>query len=195
MLQVGETVISFEIFEEKFVCDLSSCKGECCIAGEEGAPLEKEEIEKIEKILPEVWEYLPEQSKEIIKKQGVSYIDREGENAVSIVNGAECVFMYRNHNGYAQCAIERACLEGKISFRKPISCYLYPIRIKRYKDFTAVNYHRWHVCKCALELGAKENIPVYKFLKNPLIEKFGNNWYEQVEIAAKELKKYRKKTL
>ena len=187
MLQINDTVISFEIFEEKFVCDLASCKGECCVEGEEGAPLEKDEIAKIEKILPEIWEYLPEQSKKIIKTQGVSYIDRDGEDAASIVNGAECVFMYRDENNYAKCTIERACLEGKISFRKPISCYLYPIRTTRYKDFTAVNYHRWYVCKCAQELGAKENIPVYKFLKKPLIEKFGNDWYKQVEIAAKEL--------
>ena len=191
MLQIGDTVISFAIFDEKFVCDLASCKGECCIAGEEGAPLEKEEIAEIEKILPEIWDYLPSTSKEVIRKQGVAYIDREGENAASIVNGAECVFVYRDSNGYAQCAIERACLEGKIAFRKPISCYLYPIRTKRYKDFTAVNYHRWHVCECAVALGKKENIPVYKFLKNPLIAKFGQEWYEQVEIAAVELKKHR----
>ena len=187
MLQINDTVISFEIFERKFVCDLASCKGECCIEGEEGAPLEKEEVAQIEKIMPSVWEYLSEQSKEVIEKQGASYIDSEGENVTSIVNGAECVFVYRNENGYAKCAIERAYLAGKIPFRKPISCYLYPVRTKRYNDFTAVNYHRWHVCECAEIAGEKENIPVYTFLKEPLIAKFGEDWYRQVEIAAKEL--------
>ena len=186
MLQIDDTIISFDLFERKFICDLATCKGECCVEGEEGAPLEADEVEKLQDVLPFIWNYLPERSKEIIEDQGISYMDRDGEDVTSIVNGAECVFVYRDENGYAKCAVERAFLEGKTSFRKPISCFLYPVRVERYNSFTAVNYHRWHICSCAEVFGEKEGVPVYQFLKDPLIQKFGYEWYQQLEIAAKE---------
>jgi hypothetical protein len=187
MLQIDDTVVSLDLFDEQFVCDLNSCKGICCIEGDDGAPLEEEEVKIIEELLPVIWDDLTEVSKEVIRKQGVSYIDSDGEPVTSIVNGAECVFTYTDGNGMCKCAIEKAYREGKTSFYKPISCHLYPVRLQKYNDFLAVNYHRWSVCNCARRLGANLKVPVYKFLKEPLVRRFGVDWYEQMEIAAEEL--------
>ncbi len=187
MLQIDDTIISFELFERKFICDLASCKGACCIEGDEGAPLEAHEVDELQKALPVVWDDLSADAKELIEKQGVSYKDRFDEEVTSIVNGAECVFMYYDENGYAKCAVEKAYLAGKLSFRKPISCYLYPVRVQQHKNFKAVNYNHWHICECAEALGEKEGVPVYKFLREPLIAKFGEEWYKQLEIADKEI--------
>jgi len=187
MLQIDDTIISLDVFEKRFSCDLSVCRGECCVAGESGAPLEEEEIAVLEEILPVVWDDLSEQSKEVIRRQGVFYVDEDGDFVTSIVNGCECVFTYFDETGICKCAIEKAYKAGKIDFYKPISCHLYPIRLQKYKDFTAVNYHKWSVCHAAWELGEKRGIPVYRFLKEPLIRRFGEKWYEQVEIAAVQL--------
>ena len=188
MLQIDDTIISLDLFDEKFICDLASCKGECCIEGDDGAPLELEEVKIIEDILPIIWDDLTDASKKVILKQGVSYIDVDDEPVTSIVNGAECVFTYTDASGICKCAIEKAYREGKTDFYKPISCHLYPVRLQKYEKYTAVNYHRWNVCDCARTLGKKEDLVVYKFLKEPLIRQFGNDWYEQLEIAAKEFK-------
>ncbi|MDD2284318.1 MAG: DUF3109 family protein [Paludibacter sp.] len=187
MLQINDTIISFDLFEERFVCDLNACKGACCIEGDAGAPLEPEEIEKIQEILPLIWDDLTEVSKEIIRNQGISYIDEENEPVTSIVNGRECVFTYIDDSGICKCAIEKAFREGKTDFPKPVSCHLYPVRVQQYNDFQAVNYHRWSICGCGIDLGRKLKVPVYQFLKEPLIRKFGEDWYEQLLVAAKEL--------
>ena len=188
MLQIDETIISLDLLEEMFLCDLKKCKGICCIEGDDGAPLEIDEVKIIEDLLPIIWDDLTESSKKIIENQGVSYIDDDGEPVTSIVNGAECVFTYTDESGICKCAIEKAFREGKTDFYKPISCHLYPVRLQKYEEFTAVNYHRWSVCNCARKLGKANKLPVYKFLKEPLIRKFGQEWYEQLEIAADELK-------
>ncbi|HEY6915619.1 MAG TPA: DUF3109 family protein [Paludibacter sp.] len=188
MLQIDDTIISLDLLDEKFVCDLASCKGICCIEGDDGAPLEVEEVKIIEDLLPIIWDDLTEVSKDVIRKQGVSYIDADGEPVTSIVNGAECVFTYTDGDGTCKCAIEKAFREGKTDFYKPISCHLYPVRLQKYDEFLAVNYHRWSVCNCARKLGGKLKVPVYKFLKEPLIRKFGPEWFEQLEIADGELK-------
>ena len=189
MLQIDDTIISLDLLNEKFVCDLTSCKGICCIEGDDGAPLEPEEVKIIEDLLPLIWDDLSEVSKEVINKQGVSYIDDDGEPVTSIVNGAECVFTFIDSDGICKCAIEKAFREGKTDFYKPISCHLYPVRLQKYDEFLAVNYHRWSVCNCARKLGGKLKVPVYQFLKEPLIRKFGLEWFEQLEIADDELKK------
>lgn len=189
MLQIDDTIISLELLEERFVCDLNSCKGICCIEGDDGAPLEEAEVKIIQDLLPVIWDDLSEASKSVINKQGVSYIDQDGEPVTSIVNGAECVFTYTDESGVCKCAIEKAFREGKTNFYKPISCHLYPIRLQKYDEFTAVNYHRWSVCGCARKLGSKLGVPVYQFLKEPLIRRFGLEWFEQLEIADKEFKK------
>ena len=165
MLQIDDTIISLDLLDELFICDLGVCKGICCIEGDDGAPLELEEVKIIEGLLPIIWDDLSDKSKAVILKQGVSYIDDDGEPVTSIVNGAECVFTYTDEKGQCKCAIEKAYREGKTDFYKPISCHLYPVRLQKYEDYTAVNYHRWKVCNCARKLGGKLEVPVYRFLK------------------------------
>lgn len=185
MVEIKDTVVSFDLFEERFCCDLDSCKGICCVEGDCGAPLEIEEIGKIEEVLPEIWNMLPEKSRKVIDEQGVAYIDPEGEMVTSIVDGKDCVFAFHDkEDGCCKCAIEKAYREGKIDFMKPVSCHLYPVRVKKYEKFTAVNYHRWDVCQCAVRKGCALKLPVYKFLKEPLIRRFGKDWYKELELAA-----------
>lgn len=189
MLQIGKTLISLDVIEKKFLCDLGKCHGACCVEGESGAPLLQDEILEIENVLDEIWDDLSPKSQALIEEQGVAYVDNEGDMVTSIVNGKECVFTYFEEDGTCKCAIEKAFNAGKISFRKPSSCFLYPIRIKEYKEFTAVNYDAWDLCKPALLLGEKIGVPVYKFLKIPLTEKFGEAWYEELSLAADTLTK------
>lgn len=188
MLQIDDTILSLDLFEERFVCDLNSCKGACCVEGDEGAPVTSEETEIIQSLLPLIWDKISDDAKKQILEKGISYTDREGELAISTVNGAECVFTFYDEMETCKCLLEEAYRERKTNFQKPISCHLYPVRTKKFDDFTAVNYHRWHICGCARKLGSKLKVPVYQFLKEPLIRKFGISWYKQVEIAAKELK-------
>ncbi|MBR2260934.1 MAG: DUF3109 family protein [Paludibacteraceae bacterium] len=193
MIQIDDTIISMDLFEKQFCCDLSDCKGICCIEGDSGAPLEESEVPILEKILPVVWDDLSDKSKAVIEKQGVSYIDIEGDRVTSIVDGCECVFTYLDENGVCKCAIEKAYREGKIDFYKPISCHLYPVRLENLRNGTVgINIHRWKVCKAAFEQGRKCGLPVYQFLKEPLIRRFGAEWYEKVCIAAEEIKKMNK---
>lgn len=187
MLQIEDTIISLDLLEESFVCDLSACKGICCVEGDSGAPVEEEEIAKLEEILPLVWNDLSPRAKEVIEKQGVVYLDEDGEYVTSIVKGEDCVFTCYDEKGTCKCAIEKAYREGKTDFYKPVSCHLYPVRVAKYKGFRAVNYHRWNVCQAACILGKKENVKVYQFLKEPLIRKFGEEWYKHLCQAAKEL--------
>lgn len=187
MVQIDDVIVSFDIFKEKFYCDINACKGECCIEGDAGAPLESKEVELLEKVLPVIWDDLSDEAKDIINKQGVCYEDVDGDLVTSIVNGKDCVFTCYDDKGYCLCAIEKAYRDGKTDFYKPISCHLYPIRVGKYGPYKALNYHRWNVCKAAVLLGEKKNTPIYKFLKEPLIRSFGEEWYTELEIAAKEL--------
>ncbi|MBB4034652.1 hypothetical protein GGR21_000539 [Dysgonomonas hofstadii] len=189
MFQIKDTIIASDIIEENFLCDLSACKGECCVEGDSGAPLEDEEVEIIKNLLPQVWNDLSPAAQEIIKEQGVAYEDGDGDMVTSIVNGKDCVFTYYDENGICKCAIEKAYREGKVDFYKPISCHLYPIRLQKYKEFTAVNYHRWRVCKAAVELGNKNGLKIYQFLKEPLVRCFGEDWYNELSLVAEEYTK------
>ena len=185
MVEIGNTVVSFDLFEQQFCCDLGICRGACCIEGDAGAPLELDEIAQLEEALPAVWDDLSEAARVIISDQGVAYSDIEGDMVTSIVHGRECVFTYTDAtDGICKCALEKAYREGRTSFYKPISCHLYPVRLEHYKRFTAVNYHRWDVCACAERNGKQLKLPVYKFLKVPLIRKFGEAWYNELEQAA-----------
>ena len=157
------------------------------VEGDAGAPVEQEEVEQLKKVLPVIWEELSPEAQAVIEAQGVCYEDVDGDLVTSIVNGKDCVFTCYDERGYCYCAIEKAYREGKVDFYKPVSCHLYPIRVQKYPEFQAVNYHRWSVCKAAVLLGEKENVPVYKFLKEPLVRKFGEAWYAEMEIAATEL--------
>lgn len=186
MIQIDDTLVSLDVIERSFICDLSHCKGACCIEGDSGAPLEDFEIARLQKALLVVWNDLSPEAQAVIDKQGVAYIDEGGDTVTSIVNGKDCVFTCYDSDGTCQCAIEKAYREGKTDFYKPISCHLYPIRVTQYRDFRAINYHRWDICKAAEILGKKEGVPVYKFLKEPLIRKFGQKWYESLDECATE---------
>lgn len=188
MIQIDDVVVTLDVLREKFICDLGACKGACCIEGDAGAPVERDEVAKLQEVLPIVWDDLAENAKVLINEQGVVYTDEDGDIVTSIVNGKDCVFTCYDEQGMCSCAIEKAYREGKTDFYKPISCHLYPIRVGDYGKYKAVNYHRWDVCKAAVLLGEKENVPVYKFLEKPLIRKFGQAWFDELEVAVKELK-------
>lgn len=191
MIQIDDTIISVDCLTEKFCCDLEACKGECCIEGDAGAPVELEEVEALEEALPVVWPMLSASAQAVIDRQGVVYTDEEGDLVTSIVNGKDCVFTCYGEDGTCYCALERAYREGKTSFYKPISCHLYPIRLKRVGDCVALNYNRWNVCKMAVVKGRQLDLPVYRFLKAPLIRRFGEAWYAELESAVEELKQQR----
>ncbi len=188
MIQIQNTLISDDIFEEQFICDLCKCKGQCCVEGESGAPITREEFEQINEILPQIRKDLSTKALEVIDRQGIAYTDTDGELVTSIIDGRECVFASFDADGVCKCTIDSAFREGRISVQKPISCHLYPIRLHEYADFTAVNYHRWSVCRPAQKLGRKEGLPLYRFLREPLIRKFGETWYREMCEAAALLK-------
>lgn len=188
VIEVGRALLSDDIIEEHFLCDVLKCKGACCIEGDSGAPLTDEEAIQIEKDYPLFEEYLPQKHKKEVEKQGYSVIDSDGDLVTPLVNNRQCVYSFYNDNGILQCAVEKAYFEGKIKFRKPISCHLFPIRITEYRDFDAVNYQQLRICKPGRQCGASQKLPLYKFLKEPLIKKYGEEWYKELEIAADYLK-------
>ncbi len=186
MIQIDDTLISLDLIERYFFCDLTKCRGECCIEGDAGAPLEKDEFDLLQAILPEVWDDLSPQARKVIERQGLAYIDSDGDIVTSIVDGKDCVFTCYDSEGTCKCAIEKAYREGRICFMKPISCHLYPVRVTQHKHFQAVNYHRWKICRAAEVLGEHKCIPLYRFLREPLIRKFGDEWYEALDTCARE---------
>ena len=186
MFHIEDTLVSLDLIERFFYCDLTQCKGVCCIEGEAGAPLEKEEYDLLQTILPELWDDLLPEARTVINKQGIAYNDIESDLVTSIVNGKNCVFTCYDAEGICQCAIEKAFHKGRITFRKPISCHLYPIRVKQYKYYQAVNYNRLKFCRAAEIAGEQKQRRLYQFLREPLIRKFGKAWYSTLEICAKE---------
>lgn len=188
MVQIDDVVVSLDVFRECFICDLQACKGACCIEGDAGAPVERDEVEQLETVLPLIWDDLSPQAQAVIREKGVTYYDEDGDLVTSIVNGKDCVFTCYDDKGHCYCAIEKAYRAGKTDFYKPISCHLYPIRIGDYGPYKAVNYHRWEICQAAVRLGRKENLPLYKFLREPLVRKFGETWYQELESVAEELR-------
>lgn len=188
MIQIDDKIVSQDLFEVLFVCDYDTCKGECCVEGDSGAPLEPGEADELRRCLPEVRHLLSPAALEVIEEQGVSYFDEDGDEVTSIVRGRDCVFTTYDEQGRCACALEKVYNEGKTTFIKPISCQLYPVRLTKYPSFTAVNYHKWSICKCALKLGRKLQVPVYQFLRAPLVRAFGEEFYTQLEEVAALLK-------
>lgn len=189
IIQVGDVLVSSDIFTERFCCDLDACKGICCVEGDAGAPVTLDEIGGIEDALETVWSGISANAQSVIDRQGVAYTDRDGDLVTSIVNGKDCVFTC-HEDGCCLCLLEKAYRNGKTSFCKPISCALYPIREKVFSNGTiALNYHRWDVCKDAVKKGKELDLPVYKFLKAPLVRRFGEEWYNELELIAGELLK------
>lgn len=187
MIEIENKIVSTEIFKEAFCCDLNACKGACCIEGDAGAPLEKEEVNIIKSILPQIKPYMTKKGLKTLEEKGFSEIDTDGENVTTLNNGKECLFTNFNEQGKAFCAIEQAYRDGKINYIKPISCHLYPIRIMAYDKFDALTYHKWKICAPACELGSKLKVKVFQFLKEPLVRKYGESFYSEMENAAIEV--------
>lgn len=181
MIKVGEVLVSDDIKEVEFVCHLEKCKGACCVEGELGAPLEEVELQTMKDIQEAVKPYLTEAGIQAIAEQGPYILDEDGDFSTPTISGKECAYAIYDNSGILKCGIEQAYLDGKVSFRKPISCHLYPIRItKNKKGFEAVNYHKWSICSAACAYGKSLQVPLYKFLKDPLIRKYGQDWYQQL---------------
>ena len=175
------TLVTLDVVERFFCCDIDSCLGQCCIDGDAGAPLTADEEAEIKKFLPKIWDDLLPRAQQEIEQNGISYHDPEGELVTQILDNSNCVFSCYAPGGKCICAIEKAYREGRISFMKPISCALYPLRIKTLSNGSmAVNYHRWKICKSAEVLGRSKKMRVYEFLKEPLIRRFGQAWYDEL---------------
>ncbi len=187
LVEIEDKIVSTQIFERQFVCDLSACKGACCIEGDNGAPVTTEEVQIIEANLPKIKPFMRPEGIAAVEKNGVAYLDNDLEPATTLVNGAECAFVFFDDAGIAKCAIEKAQREGHIDFLKPISCHLYPIRTKQFQDYTALNYEKWDICEPACACGEKLEVPVYKFLKEPLVRAFGTAFFRELEVVASEL--------
>ena len=193
MFLIQNTLVSLDVLEKEFCCDLDKCRGCCCIEGDAGAPISDDEVKQIEAILPVLLPEMTKEAREVVAGQGISYLDPSGEQVTSIVNDKDCVFARTDHNGWCYCLIEKAYNAGKIGFKKPVSCHLYPIRLTKVGDLTGVEYHRWDICHCGRQLGKKLHIPLYKFLREPLIRRFGEEWYAELELTASEWEKQMKK--
>lgn len=189
MIQIDDKLISLDLFEQYFLCDYNACRGICCVEGESGAPIERDEALTMRHLLPLVKPLLSAQALEIIEKKDISYIDSSGEEVTQLVNGKDCVFTTYDEQGRCLCAFEKIYRKGKSHFPKPISCHLYPIRVHRYKYTTALNYDRWDICVPACALGKQCKIPVYRALKEPIIRAFGEEFYHQLEEVEALLKK------
>lgn len=184
MIQIDDKLISDEVFLEEFVCNLSACKGACCVEGDSGAPLEDAELEILEEEFENIKPYLRPEGIRAIEEQGTSIKDPDGEWVTPLVKGAECAYVTFDEKGTAKCGIEQAWQAGATRFRKPVSCHLYPIRVTQLQDFEALNYHHWPICSPACKLGKELNVKVYRFLKEAIIRKYGAEFYDKLEQAS-----------
>jgi hypothetical protein len=183
MLKIKDTLISLDLLEKHFCCDLDKCHGACCVKGDAGAPLLAEEVELLPKIIKKIRPYLSKEGNESINMLGTHVIDQENETVTPLIKGKECAYVVFE-NSIARCGIEKAYLDGVIKFRKPVSCYLYPVRIKKYEEFIAVNYDQWDICAPARIKGEEIKIPVYKFTEEALKKHFGEKWFKMLNKAA-----------
>ena len=195
MVIIGNTVVSLDILEKEFCCDLESCHGCCCIEGDAGAPLTAEENEKLQELLPMLLPEMTPEARKAVEERGISYRDPEGELVTQIVDGKDCVFSRVDRLGWCYCLIEKAFHAGKTDFRKPVSCHLYPIRVKEFEArgnapaMSALEYNRWDICHCARVLGKKRHVKLYEYLREPLIRRFGEEWYNELCLTATEWQK------
>ena len=183
MFQIKDTLVTLDLAEQFFCCDLEKCLGACCIEGDAGAPVTTDEVRSIEEILPVVEPEMLPRAVEEVRENGVAYTDQEGDLVTTILDGRNCAFTCYAPGGICLCALEKAYREGKTAFRKPASCALYPLRIKKFPTFTAVNYHRWSICRDAEILGKRKGIRLYQFLREPLVAYFGQEWYDELAMA------------
>ena len=185
MIVVDNTIISDDIADNYFVCDLGKCKGACCVEGDLGAPLAEGELHEVDKAFELVEPYLSEKGKEAVQQQGRYVFDEDKEFSTPTIDGKECAYSIYDEKGQLKCAFEQAYNDKKTKFRKPISCHLYPIRITKYDDYDAINYDRWDICNPACNLGQQLKIPLFKFLKEALIRKYGKEWYNKLTSEIK----------
>ena len=204
MLIVKDCIVSDHLADLCFACDLAKCKGACCVEGDSGAPLREEEVAELEKVLPVVLPYMTERGRETVECVGVAVRDKDGDLGTPLVDGKECAFVTWTDDGTALCAIELGMRNEKLgmtagansssliphsSFIKPVSCHLYPVRVEEYGEFTAVNYHEWEVCRCAVAKDNPNRKPLYEYLKEPLIRRFGQEWYDELLEEVRRVKK------
>ena len=185
MFQLGKTIISEDIIEKDFVCNLSACKGACCIDGDAGAPLTEDEAKILKDIYPKVKPFLRKEGIAAIEEQDTSITTAFGDIETPLIDGADCAYVIFDEKKTALCGIEEAYNQGEVDWKKPVSCHLYPIRVKNYSEFSGVNYDKWEICDDACSLGKALQVPVYKFVKEALIRKFGEDWYAELENIAK----------
>lgn len=195
MILIENVLVSRAVLEEEFVCNLNACKGACCVEGEEGATVTVEEIEKINSIYDKVKPYITEEGIKAIEENGIAYKKPSGAMGLNAIDNKACVFISYDENGIAKCGIEDAHRDGAIDWKKPLSCHLYPIRIDEYKDFEAVNYYEWDICSPACTLGKELKVPVYKFLKEPLVRKFGEYFWKEIDGVAQALNAQKEKDI
>lgn len=188
MFQLNKTIVSEEILEKEFVCNLSACLGACCVDGDAGAPLDEEETKILAEIYPKIKAYLRPEGIQAIEVQGTHIVSEFGELETPLIEGKDCAYVIFDGKT-ALCGIEQAYNEGIVTWKKPVSCHLYPIRVKEYSDFSAVNYHKWHICSDACSLGAELGVPVYQFVKEALVRKFGQEWFDELDKVAQEMRK------
>lgn len=181
MFQIQDTLVSLDLAEEFFCCDLNKCLGACCIEGDAGAPVTPDEVEKIKESLPAIEADMLPRAVEEVRRNGVAYTDEEGDLVTTLLDGRNCAFTCYGPGGVCLCALEKARREGRTSWLKPASCALYPLRLTEYPSFTAVNYHRWSICRDAVANGRRLGIRLYQFLEQPLTERFGAEWYAELK--------------
>ena len=184
MFLIQNTLVSLDILEKEFCCDLDVCRGCCCVEGDAGAPISDEELKIIEQMLPDLLPQMTQEARDVVERQGLSYLDPSGEQVLSIVNGKDCIFARTNHDGWCYCLIEKMAKDS--SFIKPVSCHLYPIRLTKVGEYTGLEYHRCDICHCGRVKGKKLHVPLYQFLKEPLIRRFGQEWYDELCLTAEE---------
>jgi hypothetical protein len=189
LVEIGDKIISTDLFSEEFVCDLNKCKGACCVKGNGGAPLREKEVKLINRDLEKIKPYMSDKGIKTVDEDGIYYLDEEDAPATTLVDKKECSFVYFDETKTAKCSIEHAYKQGDIEFNKPESCHLYPIRTKDFSEFTAINYEIWDICAPACELGSSLKVPVYKFLKEPITRVFGASFYDELTKVDLELKK------
>jgi len=189
IIEIGDKLVSADLFEKEFVCNLGACKGICCLEGDDGAPLTLQEVHKLEENIDEILPLMTEEGRATVAEKGVFYVDRDHDTVTVLNSGKECAFVKLDEEGISKCSIEEAYREGKIDFNKPISCHLYPIRVKVYRTFTSLNYDRWPICADACTLGEELKVSVYKFLKEPITRKWGEGFYLEMEKVDEEIKK------
>ncbi len=194
MLIVQDKLISEDVIKVQFLCQLDACKGACCWEGDFGAPLEEEEMQTLQHIYPDIKPFLREEGIKAIEEQGlfVPFKDREKEFlGTTLINGRDCAYLTYEENGIAKCGIEKAYEAGATDFQKPVSCHLYPVRVTKNEEtnFEALNYDRWDICSAACSAGKQASLPVYQFVKNALIRKYGESFYEELDALAKWLER------